>query len=92
MILGIKIDGYKHKERLSRVNKGCFNMVIIFIASGESFAIKRYKALSLGQVRKIENIMFETTVHNLNEFQEARIITYLEILHEVERVVYHADV
>lgn len=91
MDLNAKIDGYKHSERISKVNKGCFNMIIVFKSSGKEFETKRYRGLKFNEVKKIENILLECTLHNLNEFQMARTITFLEILNEIERVAYHVD-
>ena len=81
-----KIDGYKPEERVSE--EGGYDLKVIFMAHHEVFAEKEYKGLEFFKVKKVKDILFNCTEHNLNETEMSRIIPFLTILHEIEECIY----
>lgn len=81
-----KIDTYKVEERI--LKEGGYDIKIIFMTNGKKFTEKEYKNLEWGKVKKVKDILFELTLHNMNETQISRCIPFLTILHEIEEVIF----
>lgn len=82
----MKIDTFKLEERI--LKEGGCDIKIIFMSDGKNFTEKEYKNLEWRTVKEVKDMLFDLTLHNLNEEQISRCIPFSTILHEIENVIF----
>lgn len=83
-----KIDGYNITKNPSK-DERLKDIEITYFSKGEKFADSiTYKEVEEDKIKKVDEKLFDYTLHNLNCETVAEAISLFTIISEVERVIY----